>query len=387
MQPFKTQFRHTEKTSTHLITMKKILLYFSILLSIFSCSQKEAITPQEANETVFVGSFDDNLYALDAQTGKMKWAFNSKNDMYSPTVEGDKVYIHSGNQYKLFAVNIADGSKIWEFEQYVFIRASPLIENGLIYTSIGGNFSMTSRIYALDADNGGKRWEFKTSGWYDSPISVNSNLLFTTTYPFTALDLSTGKIKWQYAGDGESYSGRLSNGLVFFTSKKGIIVVDANTGIFKKEILLDIQKPSILTVNKDKIYFINQSKTLSCYDIDTETQFWEFKADDNVVLSSNYMIDNEIMYIIGNKKVIAIDLKNGRKKWAFEAGDVIMSSPTVANGIVYFGSNDKKVYALNANDGSKKWEFLTKDRIESTPCVITKSGKVYYAGKNRLNQP
>ena len=91
--------------------MKKVILYFCILLSIFSCSQNEALTPQEINETVFVGSFDDNLYALDAETGNVKWAFDSKDDMYSPTVEGNTVYIHSGGQYKLYAVNISDGSK------------------------------------------------------------------------------------------------------------------------------------------------------------------------------------------------------------------------------------------------------------------------------------
>jgi eukaryotic-like serine/threonine-protein kinase len=367
--------------------MKKTLLYFSIIISCFSCSPKEIVTPQEVNETVFVGSFDDNLYALDAQTGTMKWAFNGKDDMYSPTVEGDKVYIHSGGQYKLYAVNILDGTKKWEFQQYVFIRESPLIDNGIVYTSIGGNFSLTSRIYAVDAESGGKKWEYRVPSWYDSPTSVNSNLLFTNSNPFTALNLNTGQIKWQYTGDGDYYSGHVSNGLVFFTSKKGVIVVDASTGIFKKEILLDTPKPTILAVSKDKIYLINQSKILLCYDINTETKLWEFKADDNVFLSSHYMIDNEIMYLVGNKKVIAIDLKNGTKQWDFEAGDSIMSSPTVANGIVYFGSTDKKMYALNANDGTKKWEFLTKDRIESTPCVLSKSGKIYYAGKNRLNQP
>jgi hypothetical protein len=38
-------------------------------------------------------------------------------------------------------------------------------------------------------------------------------------------------------------------------------------------------------------------------------------------------------------------------------GKISSSSPSVANGVVYFGSNDNNVNALNADTGGKLWEL------------------------------
>ena len=43
----------------------------------------------------------------------------------------------------------------------------------------------------------------------------------------------------------------------------------------------------------------------------------------------------------------AFDARTGKRIWAAFSGDVIDSSPTVANGVVYVGSQDHKLYALD----------------------------------------
>jgi len=48
--------------------------------------------------------------------------------------------------------------------------------------------------------------------------------------------------------------------------------------------------------------------------------------------------------------------------WSFATGDLIFSSPTVANGMVYVGSHDKKLYAFDAscrNSCQPLWSFPT----------------------------
>jgi len=44
---------------------------------------------------------------------------------------------------------------------------------------------------------------------------------------------------------------------------------------------------------------------------------------------------------------------NGRLKWYYTTGGYVVSSPTVANGVVYVGSCDNNIYALNATTGAK----------------------------------
>src|SRR5260221_11147000 len=56
-------------------------------------------------------------------------------------------------------------------------------------------------------------------------------------------------------------------------------------------------------------------------------------------------------------------------KWQFHTGGQILSSPVVADGVVYFGSNDHFLYAVDLASGAQKWKFETGSRIPSTPAV------------------
>ena len=53
-----------------------------------------------------------------------------------------------------------------------------------------------------------------------------------------------------------------------------------------------------------------------------------------------------------------------------------MSSPAVANGVVYVGSDDDNLYALNASTGALLWEYTTGGFFfNSSPAVA--NGVVY----------
>ena len=65
----------------------------------------------------------------------------------------------------------------------------------------------------------------------------------------------------------------------------------------------------------------------------------------------------------------------------------MVSSPAVANGVVYVGSEDNNVYALNAKTGAKLWSYSTGSFVESSPAVAngvvyvgSDDGKVYAFG-------
>jgi outer membrane protein assembly factor BamB len=62
-------------------------------------------------------------------------------------------------------------------------------------------------------------------------------------------------------------------------------------------------------------------------------------------------------------------------KWKFQAGAAVVSSPTVANGVCYFGSFDKNIYAVDANTGTKIWTFETGFSVKSSVAVV--NGKVF----------
>jgi outer membrane protein assembly factor BamB len=64
---------------------------------------------------VYVGSSDNNLYAINAADGSYKWAFRTGGSVYSsPTLSPDGTVVYVGsNDHNLYAINTADGTKKW----------------------------------------------------------------------------------------------------------------------------------------------------------------------------------------------------------------------------------------------------------------------------------
>src|SRR5439155_13546852 len=63
--------------------------------------------------------------------------------------------------------------------------------------------------------------------------------------------------------------------------------------------------------------------------------------------------------------------------WVFATGGRVLSSPTVADGVVYVGSEDHQLYAVDADTGSLRWSEATGGSITASPAV---SGGVVYGG-------
>ena len=65
--------------------------------------------------------------------------------------------------------------------------------------------------------------------------------------------------------------------------------------------------------------------------------------------------------------VAGSNVSNGKLTWSYTTGDYVVSSPAVANGVVYVGSDDGNVYALNATTGAKLWNYTTGGYVWSPP--------------------
>ncbi|MFC4565917.1 PQQ-binding-like beta-propeller repeat protein [Nocardiopsis mangrovi] len=64
-----------------------------------------------------------------------------------------------------------------------------------------------------------------------------------------------------------------------------------------------------------------------------------------------------------------------RWNWTFETGGAVMSSPAVADGVLYAGSDDGHLYAVDAASGEERWRFSSEGRVRSSPVVA--DGVVY----------
>ena len=74
----------------------------------------------------------------------------------------------------------------------------------------------------------------------------------------------------------------------------------------------------------------------------------------------------------------ALEATTGEVQWIYRTA--VVSSPTVADGIVYFGAGDQHLYALDSAKGDLLWRYKTSDSVFSSPAVA--HGVVYFGSND-----
>ena len=107
----------------------------------------------------------------------------------------------------------------------------------------------------------------------------------------------------------------------------------------------------------------------------TNQTLWSYKT---APILSSPTVASGIVYVGSNNgKVFALNASNGAVLWSYQTGGEVYSSPALADGVVYFGSWDKCIYALNALTGAMLWSYQTGSYVQSSPTVA--NGIVYVA--------
>ncbi|MFA5295420.1 MAG: PQQ-binding-like beta-propeller repeat protein [Methanoregulaceae archaeon] len=323
------------------------------LLWTYTTALTVSSSPSIVDGTVYIGSLDRNLYALDATTGVFLWKYDpgERNDYVSssPAVSNGVAYI-GGLKYKIHAVDAYSGELLWNYKQPIrttmrsSVSSSAAVADGVVFI---GN--MDGTLYAFSEETGDLLWNHAfTPSPYDehrilSSPAVAGGVVYVNTYGggLYALDASTGAVLWNYRAEGEN--GAYSSPAV----ADGVVYVGSG--------------------------YIN--KKLYAVDALTGDLIWDFTTGGSV--SSSPAVANGVVFFGSNDNTTyALDATTGDLLWNFTTGDRVISSPAVANGVVYFGSYDNTTYALDASTGSLIWSYATGGRVTSSPAVA--NGIVYF---------
>lgn len=271
---------------------------------------------------------------------KVKWRFHTTGQVISsPAVVGRTIYVGSSDG-NLYAVDREAGTQDWKFEAKSRITSSPAVSDGLVYFgAYNGTF------YAVDASSGRLKWKFETGGerrfsakhlhgsqpaaesmpdpwdcYLSSPVVWNGAVYFGSgDGNVYALNAASGELKWKFkTGDVVHASPAIADGAVFIGSWDSYFyALDAVTG----------------------------------------KEHWRFKTGDDPDLhnqvgiqSSAAVMDGTVYFGCRDSHLYALDARTGRKKWAFSTkGSWVITSPAVRNGKVYFATSDSGLlYEIDA---------------------------------------
>ena len=162
-------------------------------------------SPAVVDGSVYIGSWDSFLYALDAGTGRVRWTFEAGHDpaihnqegfQSSPAVVDGVVYVGCRDAH-VYAIDAATGKKKWDYPtSKSWVNGTPAVRDGVVYVGT----SDTSRIMALDAATGRLRWNATAGGYVFSSVALAGDLAYVGSHNGTlyAVDIRSGTIAWQF---------------------------------------------------------------------------------------------------------------------------------------------------------------------------------------------
>jgi outer membrane protein assembly factor BamB len=137
--------------------------------------------------TVYFGSsVEDKVYAVDAETGEIRWTFFTEGPVrFAPTIWKDKLYFGSDDGY-VYCLKAKGGKLLWRYragpsDERVIgngrmislwpVRTSVLVEDGVVYFGAGVFPYEGIYICALNADDGTVIWKNDTMGDHAHELS------------------------------------------------------------------------------------------------------------------------------------------------------------------------------------------------------------------------
>jgi eukaryotic-like serine/threonine-protein kinase len=329
-------------------------------------------SPALVGDTVYIGSADHRLYAINAATGTQKWTFKTESGVASsPAVSGGIVYFlsYDGN---LYAVDAAAGTLKWKFatggehrfsakhlhgsqpaaetmpDPFDVYLSSPLVSQGSVYFGSGdGN------IYSLEAASGKLNWKFHTGDVvHASPVIANGTLYIGSwdSY-FYALDAATGKEKWRFK-TGED-----------------------------PEIHNQVGIQSSAVVSEGIVYFGCRDSNLYALDAATGERKWAYNNKGSWVIASPVVSDGKLFFATSDSGMFrAVDAKSGQELFSIKfSGWPTFSSPAIAKGMLYVGSHSGKLFAIDLANQKQAWEFTTEGAEKNGAAYTNADGTPNYA--------
>ncbi len=307
-----------------------------------------------AGDTVYVGSGDHQVYALDLRTGRQRWKFATHGRVASsPAVVDGVVYVVSYDG-KLYAIDAASGTQKWTFategerrfaaphlhgaeprdevmpDLFDFFLSSPTVVDGRVYFGSGDR-----HVYALDAHDGRLLWKVATAQVVHASPAVADGLVVVGDWSsaLLALDARDGTERWRFQGgrddaihnqEGFQSSPAIAGGTVFVGCRDShLYAVDLHTGALR----------------------------------------WSHSTGASWVISSPAVRDGRVWFATSDTGLLTVvDALTGRRIGAVDNHRWPMfSSPALAGGRVYIGTHRGELLAIDVDALKLAWTFATPE--------------------------
>lgn len=406
--------------------------------------------PTVVSGRVFVGSDNGFFYSLDAKTGCVYWSFEQGSIVRNAPAVGPvrgqgasryAVYFGDGHA-NVFALDAQTGKLLWKTEAdphfIARITAGVTVYDGWVFVPVSSSeeFSSgtadysccTSRgsVVALDANTGKQIWKawvvpdepkpwktqangvvlYKPAGgavWNAPTVDPERGAVYfgtgdattappaVTTDAIMAVDIKTGKLLWSY---------QATEGDVFMGGCNGVVKSEACPTPMGPD--MDIGNSPILTrLPNGRRALIAGTKSADVFALDPDNKgklLYRVNAlggetggtrfGRGSIVWGGATDGQRVYYGTGGAGLVAVNPATGERVWLFTPpavaaggrGGGLGAAPTAMPGVVFEGASDGTLYAVSAADGTMLWQFNTAQTLDTVNKVPGKGGAIATSG-------
>lgn len=304
------------------------------------------VSPVVVGKTVFLAC-QSNIQALDAETGEEKWKYPAEGPIGTPSaatikatpaVDNGFVFVGATDGV-MYGLDADTGSLKWQFQTGGHIRFSPVFANGIVYFG-----SDDGKVYGLDEKTGKQAvTAVKAEGAIIGSPTISDGMIYFTSadLSFYAVNAASGHARFSLRTTNTNvYSTPVANDRYIFTVGGNNLYAMTRGGATRWT--YPAHNPIIDTplVTDDGVYFGDRSGRLYAIDL---------KGRDKWTITDN--ADRAMRF--GDKPA---KTTKGNDPFLQLAG-AIYSSPLQSGPNIIVGTNRGFLYAIDAASGAIKWEY------------------------------
>ena len=288
--------------------------------------------------TVYVGSLDGHLWALDLSTAEVRWKYEAGDEIKSsPLVHEGTVYF--GDESGAFhAVEARSGKPRWVFQAGAGIISSANFARECVLFGSQDNF-----LYCVKPADGSLHWKVETGSY---------------VYATPALTTLSGRTVALSAG---------CDGL--------LRAVDVADGTEIKSIEMGAYVGASPAVGDGRVYVGTFESQFLALDLAEGVVAWRYEHPERKFpYYSSAAVTDKIVVVGGRDKMVhALDPVTGSERWSLAAGDRVDASPVISGNRVFVATLGGDIYALDLATGEKAWEFATGSGLMASPAIAAGS--------------
>lgn len=311
--------------------------------------------PAVLDDVVYVGSFDKNIYAINAESGSKRWNVGTERQANKPVAVGaDVVYGHT-NGGEILALEPDDGTERWRWSapeeaQVGSGSSGPIYSMGNLIADEDSVYVAASDLFALSAKNGSVQWQQNPGeGVGLTPAYEDETVFAAHQGRLFAYAASDGTLKWD--ADPEitnlpTASPAADNNTVVYGSGEKMFAFNSADGTQKWSITRTDADFEMVDVAGETVYAVNKpfggEPTLHAFSASDGTEQWTYSSEFSKAKFPPAVTSESVYIGTGDFEttVIALSAEDGTAAWTFTRDHQLGSSPVIDGESVYIGTSD-----------------------------------------------